>query len=97
MRAEYSLPDLEGVSFKGFLAEGSVKLNRDGQLCFTLIADHDDIDQAWKIHEVARNPVPLEISLKVSEAWIRNVIVGEERIRMLMGRDRGGQARDDDE
>jgi hypothetical protein len=96
MRADYGIPDLEGVSFKGFLAEGSVKLNREGQLCFTLIADHDDIDQAWKIHEVARNPVPLEISLKVSERWIRDVIEGEERIRLLMGRDRGDRGRDDD-
>jgi hypothetical protein len=94
MRADYRIPDLEGVSFKGFLAEGSVKLNRHGQLCFTLIADHEDIEAAWKIHEVARNPVPLEISLKVSEAWVRDVIAGEERIRLLMGRDRGGQARD---
>jgi hypothetical protein len=96
MRHDFGIPDLEGVSFKGFLAQGSVKLNRNGQLCFTLIADHDDIDKAWKIHVVARNPVPLEISLKVNEAWIRDVIAGEERIRLLMGRDRGSQVPDGD-
>jgi hypothetical protein len=85
MRAGYGIPDFEGVCFKGFLAVGSVKLNRMGQLCFSLIVDHEDVDQAWKIHEVARNPVPLEISVRVNEAWIRDKIAGEERIRALWG------------
>ena len=57
------LADFHQATFNCFLSGSSVGLTQMGQLKFQLVVEAKDIDDAWDIRHLVRNPVALTCTL----------------------------------
>jgi hypothetical protein len=81
--AEYdSQPLFDSATFNCFLAKGSMRFLVDGELSVTfIIPPVDTTEEALSLRYLVSNPLPLTITVKVTDAYHRDKEESETQLR----------------